>query len=86
MALDAPRRRDDVTLQRVGTEAILHDETNRRTHVINNSAALAWELCDGRSFDDIVTAFAANFGVEPARVRGDLETVLSRFREQGLLT
>jgi hypothetical protein len=85
VAHDAPRRRGDVTLQRVGNEAILHDEANRRTHVINGSAALAWELCDGRSFDEIVAAFAAHFGVEDQRVRADLEKVLGRFLDQGLL-
>lgn len=85
MAHGAPRRRGDVTLQRVGDEAILHDEANCRTHVINGSAALAWELCDGRSFDEMVGTFAAHFGVEDQRVRGDLERVLGRFLDQGLL-
>lgn len=82
---EAPRRRADVTLQRVGREAILHDEANRKTHVINGTAAVAWELCDGRSFDDLVTAFAASFSMDPAVVRDDVAAVVGSFRKQGLL-
>ncbi len=59
-----PTARSDVTLQRVGREAILHDGRNGQAHVINGSAAQLWELCDGRPLDELVAAFGALYGRE----------------------
>jgi PqqD family protein of HPr-rel-A system len=78
--------RSDVTLQRVGPEAILHDASSGQAHVINASAARVWELCDGRTMDDLLAAFAEPYGLEPETVRADVERVLTGFRELGLLT
>jgi PqqD family protein of HPr-rel-A system len=78
--------RADVTLQRVGPEAILHDALSGQAHVINASAARVWELCDGRPMDDLLTAFAEPYGLAPEAVRDDVERVLAGFRELGLLT
>lgn len=77
--------RPDVALQEVGREAILHDARDGQAHVINGSAARVWKLCDGRSMDDIVAAFAASYERTPASVRTDVERVVAKFRELGLL-
>lgn len=77
--------RHDVTLQRVGREAILHDAAEGRAHVINASAARVWELCDGRSMDDLLVAFAEPYGRAPDDVRADVERVLEGFRRLGVL-
>ena len=77
--------RDDVTLQRVGRESILHDARSGRAHVINASAARVWELCDGRPFDDLLTEFARPYGMSPEAVRPDVERVLAGFAELDLL-
>lgn len=74
-----------MALQEVGREAILHDARDGQAHVINGSAARVWKLCDGRSMDDIVTAFAASYDRTPASVRADVERVVAKFRELGLL-
>ena len=79
------RARSDVTLQQVGREAILHDAHAGQAHVINASAARVWELCDGRPFDELLTAFAEPYGMAAEDVRGDVEQVLSGFRDLGLL-
>ena len=77
--------RGDVTLQRVGREAILHDAGTGRAHVINASAARVWELCDGRSMEDLVRAFAEPYGRPPDEVRDDVARVIDGFRGLGLL-
>lgn len=77
--------RHDVTLQRVGREAILHDSRNGRAHVINSSAARVWELCDGRPLEAIVQDFAEPYGMTAEAVRADVETVLAGFRSLDLL-
>ena len=78
--------RTDVTLQRVGREAILHDARSGQAHVINASAARVWELCDGRPFAELLAAFAEPYGLTPQAVRADVERVLAGFQELGLLT
>jgi PqqD family protein of HPr-rel-A system len=80
-----PTARTDVTLQRVGREAILHDARNGQAHVINGTAAQLWELCDGRPLDELVAAFGALYGREPATVAEDVRRTLARFEALGLL-
>jgi len=76
----------DVSLQRVGNEAILHDRRNGRTHVINQSAARIWELCDGRAtLDEIAGGFAASYDMPAEAVRDDVIYILAKFRELGVL-
>ncbi len=81
-----PVARADVTLQRVGREAILHDGRNGKAHVINGSAAQLWELCDGRPLDELVAAFAALYAPAPETVEGDVRKTLASFEAMGLLT
>jgi hypothetical protein len=86
MDLPTLTRNKDVSLQRVGQEAILHDRRNGRAHVINESAAQIWELCDGQSsFDQIVSAFAAAYGLPAADVRADVQYILAKFHELRVL-
>jgi hypothetical protein len=81
-----PTPSKDVSLQRVGKEAILHDRRNDRAHVINASAAQIWELCDGRnSLDQIVSAFAASYDLPESAVQEDVNYILARFRELHVL-
>ena len=42
MERNPPTPSTDVTLQRVGNEAILHDQRNGRAHVLNATAARVW--------------------------------------------
>lgn len=86
MESTTPTQNAEVSLQRVGNEAILHDRRNGRAHVINESAARLWELCDGQtSLDDVVSAFAAAYGMQPADLRDDVLYILGKFRQLGVL-
>ena len=86
MDLRFPTPNKDVSLQRVGQEAILHDRRNGRAHVINESAALIWELCDGQStLDHIVSAFAAAYALPAADVQADVQYILAKFHELRVL-
>jgi len=81
-----PVRRANVTLERVGGEAVLHDDDAGKAHVINGSAARLWELCDGsRDVDELTAAFAADYGMPPEDVRDDVVGLLDTFRSLRLL-
>lgn len=86
MDLWSPTPNTDVSLQRVGQEAILHDRRNGRAHVINESAAQIWELCDGQNtLDQIVSAFAAVYALPTADVQADVQYILAKFHELHVL-
>ena len=86
MDLRLPTPNIDVSLQRVGQEAILHDRRNGRAHVINESAAQIWELCDGQnSLEQIVSAFAAAYALPAADVQADVQYILAKFHELRVL-
>src|SRR6476661_1370281 len=81
-----PTPNRDVALQRVGQEAILHDRRNGRAHVINESAAQIWELCDGRnSLDQIVSSFAGAYDLPAEDVRADVQDIIAKFHELRVL-
>ena len=81
-----PTRNADVTLQRIGPEAILHDRRNGRAHVLNSSAARVWELCDGHSsVDQIAERFAAAYAMPTTEVHDDVVAILATFRELRVL-
>jgi PqqD family protein of HPr-rel-A system len=81
-----PVRGPQVTLERVGAEAVLHDAAGGRAHVVNGTAARLWELCDGtRDLDELTAAFAAGYGMAPADVRADVEALLDTLRSLRLL-
>ena len=86
MDLRFPTPNKDVSLQRVGQEAILHDRRNGRAHVINESAAQIWELCDGQNtLDQIVSAFAAAYALPAADVQADVQHILAKFHDLRVL-
>lgn len=86
METTSPTPNPDVTLQRIGDEAILHDRRNGKAHVINDSAARLWELCDGRTpLDQIVSAFAAAYGMQSADLHDDVLYILTKFRQLGVI-
>lgn len=80
------RRNPDVTLERAGREAILYDRARRQVHVVNESAARLFELCDGdASLATLTEEFAAGYSLPAAEVEGDVRAIVATFRELGVL-
>jgi len=82
-----PTARDDVLLRRVGSEWILFDARQDRAHVLNLAAALVWTYCDGaHAPDDMAEAIAREIAdAREEAIRADIESVLRRFADEGLL-
>ena len=86
MNIAIPKCSADVTLERVGAEAILYDRRNGRAHVINNSAARIWDLCDGHTnVEQITGAFAAVYDLPSSEVHDDVLAILATFHELRVL-
>lgn len=72
-----------VTLTRTGEEGVLVDSSTGQVHVVNATAARAWELCG--SAPDVTVAslrrtMAAEYEVPESELEDDLHSLLVTFR------
>lgn len=86
-AIERPVARPDLVLRRVGSEWVLYDAAKDRAHVLNLTAAVIWTYCDGtHERTSIAEAIAREVpGVAASTIRGDIDGVLRRFADEGLL-
>ena len=60
-----PRKMDHLIQHGMDDEVLVYDPVVDRTHRLNVSATLIWELCDGtRSLEDIARVLTEQFEVE----------------------
>ena len=64
----------------------LYDPKQERVLVLNGTASDVWLLCDGeQTVTRIVELLVAAYGGNPATVRGDVETTIRQFIEEGFV-
>jgi hypothetical protein len=82
-----PLRNPDITLQDIGNEVVLYSATADAVHVLNPTAKLIWELCDGQhTLANIEQVLRANFAIPPDQdVMADIRQTLETFAAKGLL-
>lgn len=82
-----PVARPDLMLRRVGSEWVLYDSAQERAHVLNLTAAIIWTYCDGTyERSSIADAIASEVpDLDITRIRHDIDDVLRRFADEGLL-
>ena len=82
-----PTRRDDVLVKDIGGEKLVHGGPDDAIHVLNPSAALIWDCCDGHhGIDEIAQALRDHFSVPAERdVLGDVRSTLDALAAKGLL-
>jgi hypothetical protein len=87
MNTSLPLRNPDITLQDVGDEVVLYSAAADAVHVLNPTAKLIWQRCDGRhTLADIEQTLRANFTIPPDRdVMADIRQTLETFAGKGLL-
>ncbi len=82
-----PRRRPDVVFQAAGEDTLLYDPVGDAVHVLNPSALLVWEMCDGEHTPaEIADALRSHFaGTEGHDLAGQVQATLARYQAGGLL-
>jgi hypothetical protein len=82
-----PVRRSGITVKDIGGEALLYSTEEEAIHILNPTAQLIWELCDGEhGLKDIEQAIRASFSVADEHdVTGDIRRTLEVFVGKGLL-
>jgi len=81
-----PVARSDVAGVEVDGEMVLYDDSQRRLHRLNPTAALVWQCLDGSaSLREIAGDVAEAFSSDPQTVLADIVAVAGQFAEEGLL-
>ncbi len=82
-----PKRMDHLIQHDMDEEVLVYDPVVDRTHRLNSSATLIWELCDGtRSLEDIARVLTEQFEVEFETALQDARAVLDQLKEEQLLS
>ncbi len=76
-----------LTVKDIGGEALLYSADEEAIHILNPTAQLIWELCDGtRTITDMEQTIRTNFFVSTEYdVRQDIRHALAIFVDKGLL-
>ncbi len=82
-----PTRKSDVRVKIVGGESVLYRKNEKAVHVLNATAKLIWELCDGKHSEaDIEKEIRVSFSVpEGHDVAADVRRTLDTFVAKELL-
>jgi hypothetical protein len=85
---DQPCRIDGVLSKALGDETLLYWADGKALHVLNRTALVIWELCDGQhTVQEMENVIRAKFQVaDPqADIAGDIDRTLQTFIAAGLL-
>jgi hypothetical protein len=82
-----PVRKPGITVKDIGSETLLYSAEEEAIHILNPTAQLIWELCDGEhTVEDMEQAIRASFSVTDEHdVTGDIRRTLEVFAGKGLL-
>ena len=76
-----PRQREEgLRIHELSGEVLIHDEVNKKVHVLNNTAAFIWNMCDGNT--DVIEALNLLYQNYPDesrdRIKNDFEMSLTQ--------
>jgi hypothetical protein len=82
-----PVRISGIKIEEIGKEAVLYSSNQKSIHVLNPTARLIWELCDGQHTpEDIEKEIRRRFAVsEGFDVMGDIRRTLAVFADKEIL-
>ena len=73
-----PRATARFEANEIGADLVLNDPATGAVHVLNETAAVVWWLCDGqRSCDDVVVRVAKLYRRDLADIEDDIRGMLS---------
>lgn len=87
MNVSRPVRTPGIIARDMGGETMLYGADEKAVHVLNETAKLIWDLCDGaHSLEDMQRVIRTHFAVpEQHDVIGDIQRILAIFANKGLL-
>ena len=82
-----PKKREDITQQELGEEAMLYDSRHEKVHILNHTAYFIWKLCDGdHTLKDIREEMIKQFpeSSEP-EITKDIKSTIDNFDNNKLI-
>jgi hypothetical protein len=82
-----PLGKRNVTLKDLGSEFLIYSSEQKAMHVLNPTAHLIWDLCDGEhTISEIEREVQSHFKVPQGMdLKGDIQRTLDVFQSKGLL-
>ena len=82
-----PVRNRGIVIQDIGRETLLYSAEGKVIHVLNSTAKLVWELCDGAHIiEDMEQAIRENFSTSKEHnVTEDIKKTLDLFSSKGVI-
>ena len=83
-----PKRSEEIVCKSAGEETLLYDPSTDSIHILNPTALLVWQLCDGRhSPAEIEVILRDRFaGTARRDVAADVTSTLALLETEGLTT
>jgi hypothetical protein len=87
MDTNRPLKRGDIVCRDMGMETLLYDAQAEAIHVLNPTALLIWNLCDGNhSLQDMKGELMTAFSLVPEHdVLADIQQTVDTFTKNDLL-
>ncbi|MCF6148549.1 MAG: PqqD family protein [Candidatus Kuenenia sp.] len=81
------RKQEGIITQDIGNEIVLRNADEKTIHVLNTTARIVWELCDGdHTVEDIEHTLREKFSIpDNVNVLNDILNTLSTLSEKGML-
>ena len=81
-----PLRRADMIFRKIEGEFVVYGPAIDRSALLNPTAAMVLELCDGsHAPEQIASQMAETFSLSPEQLQADVDAALSQFSENGFL-
>ena len=86
MMVSRAAQAEDVIWRRIGDEIVVIKDDGLATHVLNKTAALIWEMCDGScGIDEIAAHLCERFDVSFKEARADTKEIVEKLTQIGIM-
>jgi hypothetical protein len=86
MIADKMIKAEDIIWRRIGDEIVVIKDDGLATHILNKTAAIIWEMCDGkRGIDEIVASLCERFDVSAEEARADTRETIENLTKAGII-
>jgi len=80
------KKQKGVIIQDIGNEVVLRNVDEKTIHVLNTTARIIWELCDGEhTIEDMERQLRETFSIpDNTNIRNDIVNTLNALSEKGM--
>ncbi len=82
-----PKQKSGILRRKIGNEAMLYDTNQETVHILNLTAEIVWDCCDGTTrLDEVERKLKSTYKLSfDHDVKKDLEKIITDFSNLGLL-